>query len=147
VRLDPADGFDTAQWIGAQAWCDGNVGAMGSSYDAATAHAMAIAGAPFLKALTPRNAMTNIGRYGVRHNGAFELRFLNWVFSMGYASAMGTLYEASARAAANPSATPALMQLESRVREYIVGLPLRPGTTPLKFAPDYERWLIEAMRW
>jgi len=25
------------------------------------------------------------------------------------------------------------------------GLPLRPGTTPLKFAPDYESWLIEAM--
>ena len=24
-------------------------------------------------------------------------------------------------------------------------LPLRPGTTPLKFAPDYEAWLIEAM--
>ena len=25
-------------------------------------------------------------------------------------------------------------------------LPLRPGTTPLKFAPEYEAWLIEAMR-
>jgi len=25
-------------------------------------------------------------------------------------------------------------------------LPLRPGTTPLKLAPDYEAWLIEAMR-
>jgi hypothetical protein len=25
-------------------------------------------------------------------------------------------------------------------------LPLRPGTTPLKFAPDYESWLVEAMR-
>ena len=24
-------------------------------------------------------------------------------------------------------------------------LPLRAGTTPLKFAPDYETWLIEAM--
>jgi len=31
------------------------------------------------------------------------------------------------------------------VREYVRGLPLRPGTTPLKFAPDYESWLIEAM--
>ncbi|PYR77306.1 MAG: hypothetical protein DMF86_09650 [Acidobacteria bacterium] len=33
----------------------------------------------------------------------------------------------------------------TRVREYVRGLPLRPGTTPLKFAPDYEAWLIEAM--
>src|SRR5690348_4474395 len=44
LRLDPVDGFDTAQWIGAQPWCDGNIGAMGSSYDAATAHALAIGG-------------------------------------------------------------------------------------------------------
>ena len=31
------------------------------------------------------------------------------------------------------------------MRQYVRNLPLRPGTTPLKFAPDYERWLIEAM--
>ena len=29
--------------------------------------------------------------------------------------------------------------------EYVRTLPLRPGTTPLKFAPDYESWLIGAM--
>ena len=34
----------------------------------------------------------------------------------------------------------------ANVREYVRALPLRPGTTPLKFAPDYEAWLIEAMR-
>jgi putative CocE/NonD family hydrolase len=33
----------------------------------------------------------------------------------------------------------------NQVREYVRSLPLRPGTTPLKFAPDYESWLIEAM--
>ena len=48
LRSDPADGFDTARWIGEQAWCDGSIGAMGSSYDGATAHALAIAGAPYL---------------------------------------------------------------------------------------------------
>ncbi len=30
--------------------------------------------------------------------------------------------------------------------DYVRALPLRPGTTPLQFAPDYEAWLIEAMR-
>ena len=27
-----------------------------------------------------------------------------------------------------------------------MALPLRPGATPLRFAPDYEEWLVEAMR-
>ena len=33
----------------------------------------------------------------------------------------------------------------TRIQEYALALPLRPGTTPLKFAPEYEAWLIEAM--
>ncbi|MEZ5293787.1 MAG: hypothetical protein R2745_22070 [Vicinamibacterales bacterium] len=31
------------------------------------------------------------------------------------------------------------------MREYLRAA-ARPGTTPLKFAPDYEQWLVEAMR-
>jgi putative CocE/NonD family hydrolase len=73
---DPSDGFDTAQWIGSQPWCDGGIGTIGSSYAGATQHALAIANAPYVKAMIPRNAMSDFGRYGVRHNGAFELRFL-----------------------------------------------------------------------
>ena len=53
---------------------------------------------------------------------------------------------ASARAASNPAAAPALEELGAPVREYVKMLPIRPGATPLKFAPDYESWLIEAMR-
>src|SRR5262249_5563615 len=49
------------------------------------------------------------------------------------------------RAASNPAAAQALVDLRSQVREYIRNLPLRLGTTPLKFAPDYEAWLVEAM--
>ena len=39
----------------------------------------------------------------------------------------------------------ALADLRDHIREYVKGLPLRPGTTPLQYAPDYESWLIEAM--
>ena len=39
-----------------------------------------------------------------------------------------------------------MLDLGTHTAEYIRNLPLRPGTTPLKFAPDYESWLIEAMR-
>lgn len=32
------------------------------------------------------------------------------------------------------------------VQDYVRALPLRAGITSLKFAPDYETWLIEAIR-
>jgi putative CocE/NonD family hydrolase len=145
IRDDPNDGFDTTKWLGEQPWSDGNIGTMGSSYDGATQHAMAIANAPYLKAMVPRNAMSDFGRYGVRHNGAFELRFFNWVLTMGNATATNSLREATARAATDPMAAPALADMAAHVRDYVRNLPLRPGTTALKFAPDYESWLVEAM--
>jgi uncharacterized protein len=145
IADDPNDGFDTAAWIGAQPWADG-IGTIGTSYAGATQHALAIANAPHLETMIPVDAMSNFGRYGVRHNGAFELRFFNWVLTMGNAANGPNASAAALRAASDPAAAPALMDMGTRVREYVRGLPLRPGTTPLKFAPDYESWLIEAMR-
>lgn len=142
---DPNDGFDTAEWIGTQPWCDGGIGTMGSSYAGATQHALAIGNAPYVKAMVPRNAMSDFGRYGVRHNGAFELRFFNWVFTLGNASGTPNALLAAKRAASDPEAAQALVDMGMHVPEYVRGLPLRPGATPLKFAPDYETWLIEAM--
>jgi len=142
---DPTDGFDTARWIGSQPWCDGGIGTLGSSYAAATQHALAIGNAPYIKAMVPRNAMSDYGRYGVRHNGAFELRFFNWVFTLGNAAGTPDALSAAQRAAMNPAAAKALVDMGDQVRDYVRALPLRPGTTPLKFAPDYETWLIEAM--
>src|SRR5947209_4366053 len=103
IRDDPNDGFDTAKWIGEQPWCDGNIGTIGTSYGGATQHALAIANAPYVKAMVPRNAMSDFGRYGVRHNGAFELRWLNWVFTLGNAAGSRNEAAASARAAENPA--------------------------------------------
>ncbi|MFO1447292.1 MAG: CocE/NonD family hydrolase [Opitutaceae bacterium] len=145
IADDPNDGFDTAKWIGDQPWSDQNIGTIGSSYNGATQHALAIAGAPHVKAMIPRNAMSNFGLYGVRHHGAFELRWLNWVVTLGNAAGTANALPAALRAAADPSAAPALVDFGGRVQEYVRSLPLRPGTTPLKFAPDYEAWLIEAM--
>jgi putative CocE/NonD family hydrolase len=141
---DAKDGLETAKWIVAQPWSDGNIGTFGFSYSAATQHAMAISRAPGLKTMIPVDAMSNFGRYGVRHNGAFELRWLNWVFTLGNSTVTQNAREAAARA--NPGAVPQLLDLGTNVRDFILGLPLRPGTTPLKYAPDYEAWLLEAMR-
>ena len=82
LRDDPNDGFDTAQWIGAQPWSNQRIGTVGSSYDGATQHALAIANAPYVQAMIPRNAMSNFGLYGVRHHGAFELRWMNWALTL-----------------------------------------------------------------
>lgn len=145
ITDDPNDGSDTTRWIGAQPWSNGSIGTVGTSYAGATQHALAIADAAFVKTMIPVDAMSNFGRYGVRHNGAFELRFFNWVLTMGNAAGGANASAAAARAAADPVAAAALVQMGANVREYVRGLPLRPGTTPLKFAPDYEAWLIEAM--
>jgi uncharacterized protein len=145
LRDDPNDGFDTAKWIGDQPWSDQSIGTVGSSYDGATQHALAIAGAPYVKAMIPRNAMSDFGLYGVRHHGAFELRWFNWVFTLGMAAGAPNALAAATRAAINPAAATALLDLGDHVQSYVLSLPLRPGTTALKFAPDYEAWLIEAM--
>lgn len=146
IADDVNDGVDTAAWIVKQPWSDGGIGTVGTSYDGATQHALAIGGAPGLKAMIPVDAMSNTGHYGVRHNGAFELRFLNWVYTMGNAAMTPNEMLAARRAAVPAEAAPALAEFGNRVREYVWSLPLRPGTTPLKFAPDYEAWLVEAMR-
>jgi uncharacterized protein len=119
---DPKDGFDTATWIGAQPWCDGGIGTMGSSYGGATQHALAIGNAPFVKAMVPRNAMSDFGRYGVRHNGAFELRWFNWVLTMGNAAGMPNAAAAAARAAADPAAAAATAAVAVTVAAAVVGM-------------------------
>ena len=50
---EPADGFDTQEWVGTQTWCDGNVGTVGSSYDGATQWLAAPLANSHLKAMVP----------------------------------------------------------------------------------------------
>ena len=145
IADDPNDGFDTAAWISAQPWFDGKLGTVGTSYAGATQHALAIAHPPSLTTMIPVDAMSNFGKYGVRHAGAFELRWFNWVFTMGNAAGTPNAQAAAARAAADQANAPALVEIGTKVRDYVQQLPLRAGATPLRFAPDYERWLIEAM--
>ncbi len=136
-RDDVNDGYDTAKWIGEQPWCDGNIGTVGTSYPGGTQHALAISNPPYLKAMIPVDAMSDYGRYGIRHNGAFELRWMNWIFNMGAPD--------GSHPARDPAVREILTKLGEQVREYARGLPLRRGTTLLKLAPDYENWLVEAM--
>jgi uncharacterized protein len=136
-RDDGNDGYDTAKWIGEQPWSDGGIGTVGTSYPGGTQHALALANPPYLKAMIPADAMSDFGVYGVRHNGAFEMRWMNWIFNIGGPN--------GSHAARDPQTREALLKLGEQVREYAKGMPLRQGMTPLKLNPDYESWLIEAM--
>ncbi len=132
---DGRDGADLAKWLGNQPWFDGGIGTIGTSYPGGTQHAMAVGNAPYLKAMVPVDAASNMGLYGTRHNGAFELRFFNWIFVRG-----------GAPDADNPLEQAEWKKLADMVPEYLKGLPLRAGTTPLRMDPDFEAWLVEAMR-
>jgi uncharacterized protein len=89
IRDDGRDGADLLAWIAAQPWSNGKVGTVGTSYDGATQHALALHGAPALAAMIPVDAMSNPGRHGMRNGGAFELRWLSWVLSLGNGTGAG----------------------------------------------------------
>jgi putative CocE/NonD family hydrolase len=146
LRDDVQDGYDMAKWIGEQPWSSGRIGTVGTSYPGGTQHAMALSGAPHLAAMIPVDSMSNPGRYGVRHNGAFELRFFNWVFMLGnspsggYSPPSQQFYPTS-----DPGTRAELAKLREQVLEYVRALPLRRGASLLRLVPDYENWLVEAM--
>ena len=119
---DVPDGFDTARWLVEQPWSDGGFGMIGTSYVGGTQHAMALANPPGLKTLVPVDAVVDAGYFGMRYGGAWELRFTNWIFSMA-----------------------ALQRCAYDVRRYIQNLPIRKGATPLRLAPEYEEWIVNAM--
>lgn len=135
---DPNDGFDICNWIGEQPWSSGKIGTMGTSYVGGTQHALACARAPHLSCMIPVDSVSNTGIAGIRHSGAFELRFMNWIFTIGAPNARAAL--------ADSSLHDALVLNGKQMPQHLASLPIRSGTTPLKQVPEYESWLIEVMR-
>ena len=69
---EPEDGYDTQEWIGAQEWCDGNIGMFGSSYIGYTQSMTAPLRSKYLKALVPVNSQQdNFGHW--RADGPLQL--------------------------------------------------------------------------
>lgn len=134
---DGRDGADTAAWIGKQPWSDGKIGMIGTSYVGGTQHALAMEHSPHLATVIPVDAVSNMGYASMRNSGAFEMRFWNWIMLN---AARGSRQSRDAGTAA------ALKEMSDNRMAYLDLLPLRYGTTPLKLAPEFEEWLIEAMR-
>jgi uncharacterized protein len=142
MRDDVADGFDTANWITSQPWSDGKIGMLGGSYEGGTQHAMAMGNPPGLKAMVPLVAASNVGRYGIRHNGAFELRLFTWLFSCGNPIDSPTY---NAYYPGDAVTQEALAKASKDYKSYVTALPFRAGTSPLRLAPEYESTLVEVM--
>ncbi len=134
---DGPDGVDTAAWIGRQPWSNGKIGMIGTSYVGGTQHAMAMEKPPELFTVIPVDAVSNCGHQSMRNAGAFELRFWNWIM---FCSPRGS------RQSRDPGTAAVLKEMMDNRRSYLRNLPIRRGTTPLKLAPEYEDWLVEAMR-
>jgi putative CocE/NonD family hydrolase len=136
ITDDGRDGVDCAAWIGKQAWSNGKIGMLGTSYVGGTQHAMALERAPELATVIPVDAMSNLGRQSMRHAGAFEMRFWNWIMlNAGKGSS----------ASRDPAKAAILKEMADNRLDYLKLLPLRKGMTPLRLAPEFEDWLVEAM--
>jgi uncharacterized protein len=134
---DGPDGADCAAWIAKQPWSNGKIGMIGTSYVGGTQHAMALEKVPELVTVIPVDAVSNMGRQSMRNAGAFEMRFWNWIMlNAGRGS----------RAGKDPATAAVLKEMGDTRFQYLPLLPLRPGATPLKLAPEYEEWLVAAMR-
>ena len=78
------DGHDTLEWIGAQSWCNGNVGMHGSSYLGGVQWMAAAMGSRYLKAIVPRVIGDNLHDSPHYQGGAFTLHLdATWCFRMG----------------------------------------------------------------
>ena len=96
---DPEDGYEIVEWIARQDWSDGKVGTFGTSYPGGTQHALAEMKPPHLTTMVPIDAVSNCAVSGMRHGGAFELRFMNWIFQTGAPNSKAALADPSLRRA------------------------------------------------
>lgn len=71
-----ADYGEVAQWIEAQAWCSGNIGALGISYEGATAQRLLTTGVKAVKAVIPQEIEYDIYEDVALPGGIFNLAFI-----------------------------------------------------------------------
>ena len=128
------DGYDTCEWIGKQSWSDGKIGTYGGSYLSHVQSAMATQNPKNLAAMIPSQGPSNIYEYGLRHDGAFQLKFLTAGFWLGILSK---------EALANPEIRVALEG--ARMSDWLSRIPLKRGQSPLALIPNYERFVFDFM--
>lgn len=127
------DGEDTLRWIVGQPWCNGQVATKGLSYAAHTQMALACTAPPGLTAMViDSGGFSSAYHSGIRQGGAFELKQVTWALTCGMESC------------AQRGDTLAQAALEAEdLDAWFHAMPWRPGHSPLRWAPAYERTLFD----
>ena len=134
-KNEAEDGHDTVEWLADRPYCDGQVGTIGTSYGGWVQSALATQDPPHLEAMFVNQGAANGREATFRHNGAFELRWLCWAFTLGGGFAK--------RALEDPDIQQALANVD--VREVLKDGPIHPGQSTLKHVPNYEEWVFDIM--
>jgi putative CocE/NonD family hydrolase len=130
------DGEDTARWLHTLAGCDGQIGTIGLSYSGSDQTALACLNPPGLAAMFVSEGMSNYHTSAMRQGGAAELRFLIYAFEMA---------RTSKEAAADRPLYLMLQRERANLRDWLTRLPIRPGASPLRHLPSYERWITDVI--
>jgi len=132
---EPEDGYDAVEWLADRPYCDGQVGTMGTSYVAWAQNALATLDPPSLSAMFVNQGGANGWEATLRHNGAFELRWVAWALTVGGGFSKSALEDADVqRLLANVD-----------TRDVLADPPLLEGQSPLRHVPNYEDWVFEYM--
>jgi putative CocE/NonD family hydrolase len=127
------DGYDTLEWITQQDWSTGRVGTMGLSYAAHTQMAAACMNPPGLVCMViDSGGFSNSYHCGIRQGGAFELKQATWAVNQAKGS----------QAILNDPLLKAALDAQD-LKEWFSRMPWRPGQSPLRFVPEYERYLFD----
>lgn len=133
--IDVPDGYDTCEWIGRQAWCDGSIGTMGTSYSSMNQAALAMSGPPHLAAQFMNQGFSNHYTGRLRQGGALRQSMVSWIFHH---------ITLSPAALADQELRRVLVDSSERVQEWL-GRGFGRGDTPLRHLPEYEDYVIQLM--
>lgn len=123
------DGYDTMEWIVAQAWCNGRIGTMGLSYAAHTQMAMACLNPPGLACMVlDSGGFSNAFTCGIRQGGAFELKQATWAYNR-----------------ASEGTTPDIADAvkAENLHDWFAMMPWTRNRSPVRWNREYEDYLLE----
>lgn len=128
------DGYDTVEWIAAQAWSNGKIGTVGSSFPAVTQLHMALYRPPHLTAIWPDVVPINMYDHQSRTGGAMAMQMFGALF----------VHALDAQEIRNdPAARETINSAMEHMRELVFATPFKPGRTPLAVVPNLEKVLFD----
>ena len=133
LKNEAEDGADTVEWLADRPYCDGQVGTMGTSYMAWVQTALATQDPEGLAAMFVNQGAANAWEATLRHNGAFERRWLTWALTLGAPGAQRALSDTDLRRKLAATDT----------RDVLASPPVIEGQSPLSLLPNYERYVFD----